>query len=103
MLFEAALCLRPVVALGYFDGFHVNTSKRYFSHFEGMEQVPGFRFYEEPSSLSEAIETALAFPPLLPSKIISATSFFLTQAPPTYPQRLSKLVSIASEPSSESK
>ena len=58
MLFEGALCLRPVVALSYFDGYHVNTSKRYFSHFQGMERVPGFSFCEDPTELESGIEAA---------------------------------------------
>ena len=92
MLFEAALCLRPVIALSYFDGFHVNTSKRYFSHFEGMERVPGFGFCEDSIGLKSAIDHAATMesPPAHESD--DQTSHFLYRDSSYYPTRITDLV-----------
>lgn len=93
MLFEASLCLRPVVALSYFDGFHPNTSKRYFIHFEGMDKVPGFEFCEQPSRLPEMVIDALNHEEIPPEFSDSETSFFLFRNTQSYSQRLSAVAS----------
>ena len=92
MLFEAALCLRPVVALSYFDGFHVNTSKRYFSHFEGMERVPGFSFCEDPSGLESEIQHAATRETPHAEDSDNQTSHFLYRNSSHYPTRITDLV-----------
>lgn len=88
MLFEASLCLRPVIALSYFDGFHANTSRRYFVHFEGMDSVPGFQFCEQVTELPELILTSLSEGEISESESDAATSFYLFQNDESYPQRL---------------
>ena len=95
MLFEAALCLRPVIALSYFDGFHVNTSKRYFSHFEGMEQVPGFRFCEDQVGLERAIECAATSEPPHAEDSDNRTVHFLYRDSSPYAKRVLDLVTHA--------
>jgi len=89
MLFEASLCLRPVVALSYFDGFHPNTGKRYFIHFEGMDNVPGFEFCEQPSRLPEMVVNAINHEEISSESSDSETSFFLFKNTQSYAERLS--------------
>jgi hypothetical protein len=95
MLFEATICLRPVVALSYFDGFHVNTSKRYFSHFEGMERVPGFTFCEDPGDLNGAIEHAVTNESPAAAESDSQTSHFLYRGTSPYRKRILDLATDA--------
>lgn len=95
MLLEASLCLRPVVALSYFDGHHANTTKRYFSHFDGMENVPGFSFCENPNELSQLLEVALSSGEVIEQSSDEATSYFLYRDNHSYGQRLLNLVEIA--------
>lgn len=92
MLLEAALCLRPTIGLSYFDGHHSNTSKRYFTHFEGMESVPGFSFCEDPAQLTSTISKALKWGIIAPGESRVKTDYFVTSSPGTYPQRLSDFV-----------
>ena len=92
MLFEASLCLRPVVALSYFDGHHINTTKRYFSHFQGMENVPGFSFCEEREALASQLELAIRKPDIGAADSDDKTKFFLFQSDDSYPSRLASLV-----------
>ena len=92
MLLESALCLRPTVGLSYFDGHHANTSKRYFTHFEGMERVPGFRFCEDPNQLTWEISEALKSGTAPVENSRKETDYFVTSSPGTYSQRLLKLV-----------
>ena len=92
MLFEASLCLRPVVALSYFDGFHPNTGRRYFIHFEGMDRVPGFEFCEEPSNLPQLVKRSLNHEAISPESSDSETSYFLFRDRRSYSQRLSNAV-----------
>jgi hypothetical protein len=91
MLLEASLCLRPVVALSYFDGFHANTSQRYFSHFDGMENVPGFFFCNDKASLSSLISGALQTDTISAHSSDDQTSHFLYRDDRSYPQRLEEL------------
>jgi hypothetical protein len=92
MLLEATLCLRPTIGLSYFDGNHANTSKRYFSHFEGMERVPGFHFCESEPELIPTVSAALKMgrPSLATSR--AATDYFVSSSPGTYSERLCALV-----------
>jgi len=92
MLFEASLCLKPVVALSYFDGFHVNTSQRYFSHFDGMERVPGFQFCEESNGLNDAVLQAFQTDLLTAEESDISTSHFLYRDTSPYPIRVLKIV-----------
>jgi len=92
MLLEASLCLRPVVALSYFDGHHINTTKRYFSHFQGMEKVPGFSFCEERGALASELELAMREPNISAADSDPKTQFFLFQSNDSYPSRLASLV-----------
>lgn len=94
MLFEASLCLRPVVALSYFDGYHANTAKRYFSHFEGMQAVPGFEFCEGREDLRSAIERGIRSQPIDRLASNRETSRFLYQDDLSYSQRLLALVDV---------
>jgi len=92
MLFEAALCLRPVVALAYSDGHHSNTSQRYFSHFAGLENVPGFSFAESPSEIAPAIHAALTHPRIEPKDSDAVTAGYLFRSDTSYPKRLKQFV-----------
>ena len=91
MLLEASLCLRPVVALSYFDGFHANTSQRYFSHFDGMEDVPGFFFCNDRASLSSVVTRASQMDSISADSSDDKTSYFLYRDCSSYPQRLAEL------------
>lgn len=92
MLLEASLCLKPVVALSYFDGYHANTSQRYFSHFDGMERVPGFVFCNDKESLTMLISQALEVDAINPAASDDQTSYFLYRDERSYPVRLEALV-----------
>ena len=92
MLLEASLCLRPVVALSYNDGHHANTTRRYFSHFDGMEKVPGFSFCEERGALASQLELAMRTPAIRATDSDPKTQFFLFQSNVSYPSRLASLV-----------
>jgi hypothetical protein len=91
MLLEASLCLKPVVALSYFDGYHANTSQRYFSHFDGMEKVPGFVFCNEKETLTTLVSQALEVDTINPAASDDQTSYFLYRDERSYPDRLEVL------------
>ena len=92
MLFEASLCHRPVIALSYSDGIHFNTARRYFSHFDGMERVPGFHFCERESDLPALLQTALSDSSSPGKSYSGELDYFLTSKPGTYQERLLKVV-----------
>ena len=92
MLLEAALSLRPVVGLSYDDGIHENTTRRYFSHFEGVENIPGFAICESQSVLEEALLNVLGSKKISPSLSDSKTRFFVHQDEFSYSTRLLRLV-----------
>ena len=92
MLLEASLCLRPVVALAYYDGVHANTTRRYFSHFEGMEMVPGFEFCERRSDLAGSLLRAIHAPRISRKASDAATSQFIIHDSASYGGRLDSLV-----------
>jgi hypothetical protein len=92
MLFEAALCHRPVLALAYPDGHHFNTSRRYFSHFDGLERVPGFVFCSSVGELPGLVSRILVEAAPDPKASDEVTQYFLYRDKRTYPQRLSDLV-----------
>lgn len=91
MLLEAALALRPVIGLSYFDGHHSSTSLRYFSHFEGTEKIPGFTLCESQQALEETFWEALATGEITPQESDSVTQYFVFQDRRTYPKRLADL------------
>lgn len=93
MLFEAALSLRPVVGLAYPDGFHSNTSRRYFTHFEGIDTIPGFSLCEKPTDLGLELVRAVSYPPISAASSDAATSFFLHRTAHGYPNQLARLIS----------
>ena len=90
MLLEASLCLKPVIALSYFDGYHPNTSKRYFVHFEGMEKVPGFSFCTHAADLPVQLASALTMKAIPAEASDAETSFYLYRGNSTYPDRLAQ-------------
>lgn len=92
MLFEAALCHRPVLALAYPDGHHFNTSRRYFSHFDGLERVPGFVFCTSSGDLPTLVPRFLSQPAPEPKTSDEVTQYFLYRDKDTYSQRLANLV-----------
>ena len=99
MLLEASLCLRPVVALSYFDGYHPNTGRRYFVHFEGMEKVPGFSFCNSISNLPEQLNAALDLEPIRAETSDPQTLYFLFRDQSSYPERLAQIcVSVMESP-----
>jgi hypothetical protein len=93
MLLEAAVCLRPVVALNYSDGHHSNTSLQYFSHFDGADRIPNFRFCNEAGELEDAILGALDAEPPSPLHSDTRTDYFIHHPRDGYPKKLSKFVS----------
>ena len=93
MLFEAALCLRPVVALAYSDGHHFNTSRRYFSHFDGLERVPGFYFCESRNSLQSVLKKASNHVEIGPAESDQITSRYLFRSNQGYNRSLENLIS----------
>ncbi len=92
MLLEASLCLRPTIGLSYFDGHHANTSKRYFSHFDGMERVPGFHFCEDGDFLITQISQALGEKKLRATESRRETDYFVLSSPGRFAERLDSLV-----------
>lgn len=95
MLFEAALCMRPVIALSYNDGLNAHTSRRYFKHFDGTEKIPGFTFCNQMGDLSPLLSEQLTAPPIGEEESLAATSFFLQRPVGSYGAELLKLVSTA--------
>jgi hypothetical protein len=93
MLLEASLCLRPVVALSYDDNFHFTASRRYFTHFDGFERVPGFSFCDSVETLSEELDAALQSGELDALENATATSYFISQSDNSYGERLTDLAS----------
>ena len=94
MLFEAALCLRPVVALAYPDGHHFTTNRRYLSHFDGLEAIPGFFFCDFEEQLSARLREALGENKIDAVSSDAAVSHFLSQGDGTYVERLLALVRV---------
>ena len=92
MLLEASLCVRPVIGLSYDDGHHFTTSLAYFSHFDGMELVPGFQFCDSKEHLGTLLREALKRPPINPDQLEAALSQFLLIEQRSYPDRLLELV-----------
>lgn len=102
MLLEATICLRPTVGLSYFDGHHANTSKRYFTHFEGMDKVPGFSFCENHNQLTSELSRALLKGTPSQEDSRKQTDYFVTSSPGTYSQRLLQLVlKVSKNPAAE--
>tara|TARA_B110000211_G_scaffold232440_1_gene296176 strand:+ start:153 stop:1571 length:1419 start_codon:yes stop_codon:yes gene_type:complete len=93
MLFEGALALKPVIGLAYSDGHHANTSRRYFSHFDGVEKIPGFLLCEDKNGLQDMISESLLREPIDAQLSDQATRYFLHRSPSGYPEELGSLVS----------
>ena len=93
MLLEAALSLRPVIGLSYYDGYHANTSLRYFSHFEGTEKIPGFNLCESRDALPGLLSDTLSIGQIDESLSTEATKYFVFNDSRDYPQRLANFVS----------
>ena len=95
MLLEAALCLRPVIGLGYNDGLHFNTARRYFTHFDDTEKIPGFFLCESPHDLSNIVARALAHPPITPAESDPITQHFVVHSrTDSYRERLLKAINL---------
>ncbi len=92
MLLEGALCQRPVVAINYSDRVHRNTSRRYFSHFDGAENIPGFSFCDSERDLGTLIREGIVRGPISAEESDQATAYFLHRSPIPYPKRLLKLI-----------
>lgn len=92
MLFEAALCLRPVLALAYPDGHHFTTNRRYLVHFDGLDKTPGFWFCETKDELENFVIRLLANPAISPTDSDAHTAHYLFRDENTYDQRLLTLV-----------
>ena len=88
MLLEASLCLRPVIGINFNDGVHNNTSRRYFSHFDGAEKIPGFFFCDTPEDLGHLIEHSMLMGPISEKESDGAISYFVHQSSLPYPERL---------------
>jgi hypothetical protein len=92
MLFEAALCNRPVLALSYDDGHHFNTSRRYFSHFDGLEAVPGFVFCDQQDQLDSLLAPLMNHPKINPQLSREVTQRYIFSDERPYRSRLLDLV-----------
>lgn len=92
MLLEASICVRPVIGLSYDDGHHFTTSVKYFSHFDGMETVPGFQFCEDRKLLGRHLQEALGQPDINLDDLDAALSQFLVIDERSYPERLLELI-----------
>jgi hypothetical protein len=93
MLLEAALCLRPVIGLGYGDGLHFNTARRYFTHFDDTEKIPGFFLCEDPQELGDIVKLAIRHPPITEAESDLVTQHFVVHSgTKTYEDRLTELV-----------
>lgn len=92
MLLEAALCLRPVIALAYSDGHHFTTNRRYLSHFEGLDNVPGFTFCDDPSNLPDVVRLALHGDEIQAKESDDVTRYFLHRTSSRYNDRLQDLL-----------
>jgi len=92
MLFEAALCLKPVIALSYPDGHHFTTNRRYLAHFEGLEALPGFFFADRQSQLEKLVSDALSTSAINAQESDAVSSFYLYRDERSYPHRLLGLV-----------
>ena len=88
MLLEAALCLRPVIGINYSDGVHSNTSRQYFSHFDGADNIPGFSFCDKADDLGRLIEHSVLSDQIRAEESSAAIGYFLNQSPVPYPTRL---------------
>lgn len=92
MLLEASLCLTPAIGLAYPDRHHFTTTLRYFSHFDGMEKVPGFRFCFSESDLGKLLEESLQLAPIRESDSDKETSYFVLKSATPYSERLCGVV-----------
>lgn len=92
MLLEAALCLRPVVSLAYPDGVHFNPVRGYFTHFDGVEKIPGFMVCHSKNMLRSLTESALAAEPISAALSDQLTSHFVRRPPDGYGTNLSALL-----------
>ena len=92
MLFEGALCLRPIIALSYPDGHHFTTNRRYLSHFDGLEKVPGFKFCDSPLELETVMESSLRAGQIHPEESDQVTEYFLYRHDVPYTTRLEQLI-----------
>lgn len=96
MLFEGALALKPVMGLAYDDGHHANTSRRYFTHFDGVEAIPSFVICETQEEMPTALSALFAGDPIEAETSDSHTAYFLHQDGLGYPTRLKNLVQYVS-------
>lgn len=92
MLLEASLCLTRSIGLAYDDGSHFNTSLKYFTHFDGMERLPGFSFCFVESQLGELLTAALHSDPVDEIESDKQSSYFVLNSPVPYSQRLASLI-----------
>lgn len=92
MLLEAALCLRPVVALGYADGTHYSPRDGYFVHFDGIDAIPAFRVCRDQANLGVELKHALSTGPIAARESDAVTRFFLEQPKDGYTTGLSSLI-----------
>lgn len=92
MLLEASLCLRPVIGLSYDDGNHFTTTVKYFTHFDGMERVPGFQFCSTKNELGTLIVDGLHLPQIDGEAMDRSMEQFLVPNENPYPARLTNLV-----------
>jgi hypothetical protein len=92
MLFEAALCLRPVLALSYPDGHHFTTNRRYLTHFEGLEKIPGFAFCDTKDQLEQGLSQVLGTQNIDPLVSDAITSHYLFRDEAHYDERLRRVL-----------
>ena len=95
MLLEAALCLRPVIGLGYRDGLHFNTARRYFTHFDDTHRIPGFFLCEDSNDLENLVTRALNYPPIKQAESDPITQHFVIHSrTETYEERLLEAINL---------
>jgi len=99
MLLEGALALKPIIGIAYDDGHHANTSRRYFTHFDGVEAIPSFLICDDPSELSAELRRSLLAGAVDAKASDAATLHFLHHDATSYPTRLGELIGKILSPS----
>lgn len=92
MLLEASLCATPVLALAYHDGHHFNPANGYFTHFDGIEAIPGFHICRQVANLEIDLEKVLSLDRPDFDTLREQTDFYLHQNPRGYHDGLINVV-----------
>jgi hypothetical protein len=81
-----------VLALAYSDGHHFTTSRRYFSHFDGLEDVTGFHFCSDVETLTAQFLQLVETPAPDPKTSDEQTLHYLYRDSRSYASRVADLI-----------